>query len=141
MDPLTGDFSQADAAGYSPCALVMLDYTWRLAGIVEDADTLQWNVRPGHSAAQSATFRMRTDAGRDATLRYDATGAEITFAGKPLARLEGIARLVTDKAGKPVELLGISESPQTIALKLPGQKPQQVRLAANQRVALPPMRL
>ena len=31
MDPLTGDFTQADPSGYSPAALVFLDFTRRLA--------------------------------------------------------------------------------------------------------------
>jgi hypothetical protein len=30
MDPLTGDFTQADPSGYSPAALVFLDFTRRL---------------------------------------------------------------------------------------------------------------
>ena len=32
MDPLTGDFTRADASGYSPAALVYLDFVRRLAG-------------------------------------------------------------------------------------------------------------
>jgi hypothetical protein len=31
MDPQTGDFTQADPSGYSPAALVYLDYTRRLS--------------------------------------------------------------------------------------------------------------
>jgi hypothetical protein len=30
MDPQTGDFTQADSSGYSPAALVYLDFTRRL---------------------------------------------------------------------------------------------------------------
>jgi hypothetical protein len=30
MDPLTGDFTQADPSGYSPAALVFLEFTRRL---------------------------------------------------------------------------------------------------------------
>jgi hypothetical protein len=33
MDPLTGDFTMADPSGYSPCALVYLDFIRRLASI------------------------------------------------------------------------------------------------------------
>ena len=32
MDPLTGDFTRADPSGYSPAALVYLDFVRRLAG-------------------------------------------------------------------------------------------------------------
>jgi hypothetical protein len=31
MDPETGDFTQADKSGYSPAALVYLDYIERLS--------------------------------------------------------------------------------------------------------------
>jgi hypothetical protein len=76
IDPLSGVFSQEDAPGYSPCALVMIDYTWRLAGMTEAPESLFWNVRPGHPAAESAMFDLRTDQGDDAQMRYDAQGAE-----------------------------------------------------------------
>jgi len=62
VDPLDGDFTQQDAPNYSPSALIMVDSTWRLAGVHEEPDALHWNVRPGHPAAESARFRMRTDA-------------------------------------------------------------------------------
>ncbi len=41
MDPLTGDFTQADPSGYSPAALVYLDYIRRLAkpGVVSKPAT------------------------------------------------------------------------------------------------------
>jgi hypothetical protein len=31
MDPLTGDFTQADPSGYSPAALVFLEFTRQLS--------------------------------------------------------------------------------------------------------------
>jgi hypothetical protein len=31
MDPITGDFTQADPSGYSPAALAFLDFTRRLS--------------------------------------------------------------------------------------------------------------
>jgi hypothetical protein len=85
LDPLTGAFTKEDAPGYSPTALVMLDYTWRLAGVREEGKSLEWNVRLGHPAAQSAFFQMRTDSGRATEIRYDSHGAEVRLAGKYLA--------------------------------------------------------
>lgn len=139
MDPLNGAFTQADMPGYSPNALVMLDYTWRLAGVREEVDTLHWNVRPGHPAAESARFQMRADGGLSAELFYgtDKQGAELRLAGKSLGRIEGGAvRLVTDKAGAPRELLGIGEQPQTVTLRLTGRSSLKLAVDANQRVAL-----
>jgi hypothetical protein len=33
MNPLTGEFTLADPSGYSPAALVFLDFLWRLSGV------------------------------------------------------------------------------------------------------------
>ena len=100
LDPLNGEFTSDAPPHYSPAALVMLDYTWRLAGVRDEGDSLEWNVRPGHPAAQSALFRMRTDAGRTAEMKYDRRGAELRLSGKVLARIDsGMARLITDSGG------------------------------------------
>jgi hypothetical protein len=137
LDPLTGQFTQEDTPNYSPAALVMLDYTWRLAGVREEGGSLEWNVRSGHPAAQSAIFRMRTDAGRTAQIAYDARGAELRLAGKVLGRIEsGAARLVTDRSGVPRELAGISEQSQRVTIRLVGRAPREVAVQANARIPL-----
>ncbi len=137
LDPWTGEFTQADAPKYSPCALVMVDYTWRLAGVCEEADTLHWNVRPGHPAAESAVFRTPTGTHRDAEMRYDARGADLSLGGKPLGRVEGgAARLVTDKSGTPQALIGISEQPQKVTFRPAGRTPRKLTVRPNQRIAL-----
>lgn len=46
VDPETGQFTTGESSNYSPAALVMLDYTWRLA------DSIGWRVRIGHPRAQ-----------------------------------------------------------------------------------------
>jgi hypothetical protein len=38
LDPLTGEFTQDDPGGYSPAALVMLDFLWRLSGVREQGE-------------------------------------------------------------------------------------------------------
>ena len=137
LDPLNGEFTREDAPSYSPAALVMLDYTWRLAGVREEGDSLEWNVRPDHPATQSALFRMRTDTGRTAQMKYDRRGVELRLGAKLLGRIDaGIARLVTDDRGLPRALVGISEQPQTVTIRLAGRALQTVRRQANVRVAL-----
>ena len=137
LDPLTGEFTKEDMPNYSPAALVMLDYTWRLAGFREEGDSLEWNVRPGHPAAQSAFFRIRTDAGQTAEMKYDRLGAELRLGGKLLGRIDsGMARLVTDSAGVPRALVGIGEQPQTVTIRLQGRASRKVGLQTNARVAL-----
>jgi hypothetical protein len=137
LDPLSGEFTKQDSGNYSPVALVMLDYTWRLAGVREEGDSLEWNVRPGHPAAQSALFRIRTDAGRTAEMKYDRNGAELRLGGKVLGRIgSGTARLVTDGTGVPRTLVGISEQSQTVTIQLAGRETQKIVLQANMRIAL-----
>jgi hypothetical protein len=137
VDPLNGDFTQTDSPKYSPCALVMMDYTWRLAGVCEEPDALHWNVRPGHPAADAALFRVRTDEGRDAEMRYSPQGADLRLAGKPIGRIEaGVARLVTDKTGTPQALIGISEQPQKVTLRLADQAAREFTVRPNERIAL-----
>lgn len=132
LDPVTGRFTQEDAPGYSPCALVMVDYTWRLIGMQDEGDRLFWNVRPRHPAAAAATLSRRTDRGRIAAIRYDATGATLTLDGRTIARVErGAARLVTDDAGRPVALRGIEMADQHVTLTVPGRPPRRIRLSAN----------
>ena len=135
MDPVTGQFTAEGAPDYSPAALVMMDYTWRLAGITEQAEALSWNVRPGHAAADRARFALKTDPGLTAQMRYDGQGAELRLAGKAVARVEGVARLVTGKDGKPLWLAGIAEQPQDVVLKTQGET-RRYRLGGDQTIAL-----
>jgi len=137
IDPISGVFTKEDAPNYSPSALVMVDYTWRLAGVCEPPDALYWNIRPGHPAADSARFHMQTDTRQEAEMRYDSRGASLSLGTKSLGRIEsGAVRLVTTKTGKPQALLGISEQPQKVRIQLSGRVPQEISVLPNQRVAL-----
>ena len=133
FDPLNGKFTKADMPNYSPAALVMLDYTWRLAGVREGENgSLEWNVRPGHPAAQAALFRMRTDAGPTAEMKYDRRGAELRLGSKVIGRIDsGTARLVTDSGGVPKALVGIGERSQTVEIRLRGRALREVALQPN----------
>jgi len=132
LDPSNGKFTSESASNYSPAALVLLDYTWRLAGVREEGDSLEWNVRPGHPAAQSALFRLGT-----AEMKYDRGGAELRLGGKVLGRIDsGMARLVTDSGGVPRALIGISEQTQNVEIRLAGRAVRRVALQTNARVAL-----
>lgn len=137
MDPRTGAFTYAEAAGYSPAALVMVDYSWRLVGVCEEADALHWNVRPRHPAATGTRLSMRTDADQEAAMTYRDGGADLHLAGAAIGRISGgAARLVTDKDGRARHLLGIDPQPQAISLRLAGRPPRRLTLRANQMVAL-----
>ncbi|WP_243455875.1 alpha-L-rhamnosidase [Sphingosinicella sp. BN140058] len=138
IDPESGAFTKgADQPNYSPAALVMIDYTWRLVGLTEEAETLHWNVRPAHPAARSARLTMGTDAGSTAAMAYGARGAALQLAGKPVATVEGgAARLITDKAGRAQALLGIDPSVQQVRLRIGSAPFRRFTLAPNQRITL-----
>lgn len=138
MDPDTGLFTHGeDHPNYSPTALVMVDYTWRLIGVVEEPGSLSWNIRPGHKAAQGARLSLPLDGGGSASVAYDTKGADLTLSGRPLARVEGgAARLITAKDGTPLALLGISPQTQRVSLRLPGRAVRHFNLKPNQHLAI-----
>jgi hypothetical protein len=137
IDPITGDFNQGDLPAYSPAALAMIDFTWRLAGPREEEDTLEWNLRPKHAVAQGSHFALSFDRARRATITYHKQSAAIHLDGRFLGRTDGgSARLITDKQGRPKQLVGISEARQTITITLPLQPAQHYTLDPNQVLQL-----
>jgi hypothetical protein len=137
MDPLTGAFTQADAPSYSPCALVMMDFTWRLAGVREEQEHLEWNVRPGHAASQSARFSVHFGKDHTAAMAYDAKGATLFLDDRRLGRVEsGVVRLVTDKQGRPKQLRSIRDAIETVSVRLDSSPARQWTLRPNQQIQL-----
>jgi hypothetical protein len=139
LDPVTGDFTQSGSTSYSPSALVLYDFTWRLAGVRREtdarreADELHWNIRPNCPAATGATFKLPLKSAT-AELRYTDTAAELRLNKKLLARIHGTARLVTTLTGEPRHLLGIQSGTSHVALEYterPGRPRLHIALAAN----------
>ena len=136
IDPETGVFTDGGSPNYSPAALVLLDFTWRLAGICEEAEEIHWNVRPHHRAADGARFVLQTDEGAVASLHYGTAGATLLYRDKVLAHLGGgTARLITDKSGKPMSLRGISEATETVTYRRSGRS-SRYTLRPNEQQAL-----
>ena len=127
MDPLTGDFTQTDPGGYSPAALVFFDFLWRLSGVRQQDDFLEWNVRP--PAAQARSNFAEQLAGGTAELLYDGPHTELRVAGKQVAQVSGVVRLLTTRSG-------IAEGESFVTLRLPGHPPRKLSIAANARVDL-----
>jgi hypothetical protein len=138
IDPMTGDFNQGDLPAYSPAALAMIDFTWRLAGPSEEEDTLEWNLRPKHTvAADGARFALSFDRGRTAAITYRKQSAALHLDGRSLGHMNaGSARLITDKQGRPKQLVGISETPESISIALPPHPTQHFTLDLNQVLQL-----
>ena len=137
IDPVSGEFTEGDLPDYSPAALVLYDYTWRLAGICEEREELHWNVRPNCPAARNAVFRVTIGRpNKTAEMRYLESGAELHFAGRMLGRVQGTGRIVTNKSGEPVYALGIASEPQPMHLRLTGLPSKQFILKPNAKVSL-----
>ena len=105
MDPVTGAFTN-DTGDYSPAALVLLDFTWRLAGVREAGDGLEWNVRPP-AADVRATYRLKVSPTRIVELRYASGRAELLIDGRIEYTASGTVRLTTDREGRIRSATGI----------------------------------
>ncbi len=137
VDPMTGEFTQADMPGYSPAALVMVDFTWRLAGVRETQELLEWNVRPRCAASEAARFSMHFDRNRTAAMVYNGGGAVLQLDGKRIGGIEsGTARLVTDKTGRPKSLSGIGEATETVYVQFGSRPAQRWTVHPNQLLQL-----
>lgn len=136
LDPLTGEFTQSGSVSYSPAALVLYDYTWRLAGVRQQEDELHWNIRPECAAAENGIFSLPLRNGNTAELRYRAGGAELKLGNKSLGQVKGGARICTSLDGTPRYLLGNNSVATRVKLALNGYPPQQVDLHPNERKPL-----
>jgi hypothetical protein len=136
LDPLTGQFTQADKPSYSPASLVMYDYTWRLAGVREENEEIHWNIRPGIAASSNASFRWILKNGKTAEIRYAGKSAQLMLCGKLLGTANGTARIVTDGTGQPKYALGVDLVPQHVDVRLTGHPHQRFTLKPNARETL-----
>jgi hypothetical protein len=136
-DPRDGRFTRGEPSGYSPAALLMVDFTWRLAGICEAGRHLNWHIRPGHAASRSARFSIRTDTQHRALLTYDAQGADLKLDGRWIGRVAGgAARLVTTQTGELLSLVSIDERVQELRLLMPNRPPRQLSLGPDAQISL-----
>jgi len=134
MDPLDGKFSTQDPGGYSPAALVMLDFTWRLFGVRWENDRIEWNCRQPDNAART-TFALRTPRGT-ALLQHTVGESVLSLGGKELLRVKGAARIVTDTNGKAISLVGTDAEASEIHLSWAGGRHLVRQVAPNAAVNL-----
>ena len=135
IDPLDGTATQ-DPGKYSPAALVLFDFTWRLAGVRRVEDNLEWNVRPPESATR-ATYRLQVAPTRIAELRYDAGRAELLLNGKLLCRTSSTVRLLTDLDGKILGAAGIAPEKTKVVLQGVSSEQPAFFIEPNAKVKLP----
>lgn len=134
MDPLTGEFTDG-APGYSPSALVLIEFTWRLAGLRHrDADLLEWNIRPNF-AAVGASFRLRVSPYTTTEIQYTSAGAELLLNKHLLYRISGTVRLVTTQEGVLLAKVGITDAPSTVLVQPTHGHSLRFTIAPNQVIS------
>lgn len=134
MNPVTGNFTTADPGGYSPAALVFCDFLWRLSGVREQDGLVEWNVRPPATAGR--TIFTRTIAGATAELRYDGAEADLWMAGRRIAHVAGVVRLLGTKSGELREAVGVANRVSAITMFSPGLAVRLLSINADERIRL-----
>jgi len=69
-------------------------------------------------------------------LIYDGPHAELRLAGKPIADVSGIVRLLTTTSGELHAAVGTAENESVVTMQLPGRRRRTLRIAPNQRLDL-----
>jgi hypothetical protein len=133
MDPLTGDFSLEDPGGYSPAALVFLDFLWRSYGVRQQDDLIEWNIR---SPAQGKSKFNAQIGPTPAELIYDDPRSKLRISDRQIAQVNGIVRLLTTHTGHLKTAIGIADKEQHVTIRVPGRPTRSLRIAPNQRIEL-----
>jgi hypothetical protein len=131
LDPLNGEFTP-DVGGYSPAALVLLDFLWRLSGVHPHSDSVEWNVRP--PAKGNSTFTASLH-GITAELAYCGDQAALCIGGKSVATVNGIVRLITAKDGALREAVGIAQGESQVKLRSADHE-RIFKIQGNARISL-----
>jgi hypothetical protein len=133
MDPLTGDFTLEDPGGYSPAALVFLDFLWRSSGVRQQGDLIEWNIRTPAQGQSKFTTKVGPAS---AELTYGSPSVELSVSGKRIAQVSGLVRLLTTAGGDLQSAIGIAGTEQHVTLRVPGRPARTLRIAPNQRIEL-----
>lgn len=134
LDPLTGDFTE-DPPGYSPAALVLLDFIWRLSGVREAEGELEWNIRP-KAGAQPTSFRLHAGPTAIAELKYESGYADLLLNGRSIFRTNSTVRLVTDRDGALRRAVGIASVKTSVELSGSDRRIHKFTIEPNRTVSL-----
>ena len=132
LDPLTGVFTD-DPPGYSPAALVLVDFTWRLAGVRKLGDDLEWNVRPP-AANIHARFHLRVNPALTAEIRYESGRAQLFLNSHRILTTNSVVRLTTTERGEFRTAVGIVPQKSTVVMHQAHPPPRTFLIDANATV-------
>jgi hypothetical protein len=133
---MNGSFTP-DTPGYSPAALCFVDFTWRLSGVRQVGENLEWNVRPAAFAAK-ASFRLRLSPTRSVELRYSFGAADLLVGDRSICRTRSAVRLITSLDGTLQRAVGISASKTRVSLSVAPAAPSEFFLEPNEKLSLTP---
>jgi hypothetical protein len=134
MDPISGVFTR-DAGGYSPAALALVDFVWRLSGVRTQNDSIEWNVRP--PAKGKSKFGAKVH-GVSAELVYDGEHTRMNIGGRSVARVTGVVRVTTTPAGELRQATGIADGNVSVRIQAAGRPDRSFTIAGNETVDLSP---
>lgn len=134
LDPLTGVFTD-DAPGYSPAALVLIDFTWRLAGVRIVGDSLEWNIRPPAAPTRSS-FRLRVTPTLTAEMKYESGRAELFLNNQRILNTASTVRLITTQAGELRGAVGIVPDKSSVVLLRTGRPERKFSIEPNSRLEI-----
>jgi hypothetical protein len=134
LDPLTGVFTD-DPPGYSPAALVLIDFTWRLGGVRAIGDRLEWNIRPPVAHARSS-FRLRVNPTLIAEIKYESGRAALILNGRQFLSIDTVVRLITTQRGELRGAVGTDSKHSSVALHPEGTPQRTFSIAPNSKVEL-----
>jgi hypothetical protein len=134
MDPLTGNFTESDPGGYSPAALVFLDFLWRLHGVRAEGGLIEWNLRSPRGRSAIFTRKM---TGGTAEILYRGETATLRWRGKTLATVRGTCRLVTGRQGRFLRAVGTAQENSTVSVTFPGGPKSTLHLQPNRSIPWP----
>lgn len=132
LDPNTGAFTP-DLGDYSPAALVFVDFTWRLSGVRQIGDELEWNLRPG---TNKSSFRVRVSPTMIAELGYTSEGARMSINDRTICRSNQPVRIVTDHRGSIKRAIGISGNKTRVSLKTLSEREHRFWIKPNEVLSL-----
>ena len=134
LDPLTGVFTD-DASGYSPASLLLVDFTWRLAGVRNIGDELEWNICPPDPHIRSA-FRLQVHCTLTAEMKYESGQAELSLNGRQFLKTSNIVRLITNQSGVLQRAAGTDAARSLVVLHQIGGADRRLSIDPNTTVKL-----
>ncbi len=112
INPWTGESFESE--GYSPAMCVLLEFVSRLYGIRYENDTVIWNCTFSDHISKYS-YSIETPKGT-AKMDKDNNMATLTLAGKVILKVNKTCRIITDRQGGIMKIIGTSMDEENLDL-------------------------